>query len=142
MMDNKGKHVKVHYTGTLDDGSVFDSSRERDEPLAFVCMAGQMIPGFDKAVADMEVGETRTVRIEAEDAYGPYREEAIQRLPLTALPGAEKLKVGDEVALQGPDRIPRPTKVVELTDTEIAFDMNHPLAGKALNFEITLLEAE
>ena len=105
-------------------------------------MAGQMIPGFDKAVADMEVGETRTVRIEAEDAYGPYREEAIQRLPLTALPGAEKLKVGDEVALQGPDRIPRPTKVVELTDTEIAFDVNHPLAGKALNFEITLLEAE
>lgn len=141
-MDNAGKHVKVHYTGTLDDGTVFDSSRDRDEPLAFVCMAGQMIPGFDKAVAEMEVGETKTVHLEPADAYGERTEAAIQRIPISALPGAEKLKAGDEVALQGPDGIPHPAKVAEVTDTEVAFDMNHPLAGEALNFEITLLEAE
>lgn len=141
-MDNTGKHVKVHYTGTLDDGSVFDSSRERDEPLAFVCMAGQMIPGFDKAVADMEIGETRTVRLEPEDAYGQRNDAAIQRVPINALPGAEKLSVGDEVALQGPDGIPHRAKVTEVSDTDVVFDMNHPLAGQPLNFEITLLEAE
>ncbi|WP_251213343.1 FKBP-type peptidyl-prolyl cis-trans isomerase [Adlercreutzia murintestinalis] len=141
-MDNTGKHVKVHYIGTLDDGTVFDSSRERDEPLAFVCMAGQMIPGFDKAVVNMEIGETRTVRLEPEDAYGQPSDDAIQRIPINALPGAEKLSVGAEVALQGPDGIPHHATVIEMTDSDIVFDMNHPLAGKPLNFEITLLEAE
>lgn len=141
-MSNAGRRVKVHYTGTLDDGTVFDSSYERDQPLGFVCMTGQMIPGFDKAVADMEVGETRTVHLTPEEAYGPYIEDGIQRAPLGAIPGTQNLKVGDEVSLQGKDGRPYPAKVAEITDTEIAFDMNHPLAGKNLTFKITLLESE
>ena len=141
-MGNAGRRVKVHYTGTLDDGTVFGSSYERDQPLGFVCMTGQMIPGFDKAVADMEVGETRTVHLTPEEAYGPYIEDGIQRAPLGAIPGTQNLKVGDEVSLQGKDGRPYPAKVAEITDTEIAFDMNHPLAGKNLTFKITLLESE
>ncbi len=141
-MGNAGRRVKVHYTGTLDDGTVFDSSHQRNQPLGFVCMTGQMISGFDKAVADMEVGETRTIHLTPEEAYGPYIEDGIQRAPLGAIPGTQNLKVGDEVSLQGKDGRPYPAKVAEITDTEIAFDMNHPLAGKNLTFEITLLESE
>lgn len=141
-MGNAGRRVKVHYTGTLDDGTVFDSSHQRNQPLGFVCMTGQMISGFDKAVADMEVGETRTIHLTPEEAYGPYIEDGIQRAPLGAIPGTQNLKVGDEVSLQGKDGRPYPAKVAEITDTEIAFDMNHPLAGKNLTFKITLLESE
>lgn len=141
-MGNAGRRVKVHYTGTLDDGTVFDSSHQRNQPLGFVCMTGQMISGFDKAVADMEVGETRTIHLTPEEAYGPYIEDGIQRAPLGAIPGTQNLEVGDEVSLQGKDGRPYPAKVAEITDTEIAFDMNHPLAGKNLTFEITLLESE
>lgn len=141
-MNNAGRRVKVHYTGTFDDGSVFDSSYDRNQPLGFVCMTGQMIPGFDKAVADMEIGETRRIHLEPEEAYGPYQEDGIQRAPVGAIPGTEGLKVGDQVSLQGQDGRPYPAKVVGITDEEIAFDMNHPMAGKSLNFEITLLESE
>ena len=93
-MGNAGRRVKVHYTGTLDDGTVFDSSHQRNQPLGFVCMTGQMISGFDKAVADMEVGETRTIHLTPEEAYGPYIEDGIQRAPLGAIPGTQNLKVG------------------------------------------------
>lgn len=140
-MSNAGKRVKVHYTGTLDDGSVFDSSYQRDQPLGFVCASGQMIPGFDKAVEEMEVGETRTIHVTPDEAYGPYIEDGIQRAPLGAIPGTEGLKVGDQVSLQGKDGRPYPAKVAEITDVDIAFDMNHPLAGKDLTFQITLLES-
>lgn len=141
-MSNAGKRVKVHYKGTLNDGSVFDSSYDRGQPLGFVCMKGQMIPGFDKAVENMEVGEKKTVHLSPEDAYGPYIEDGIQRAPIGAIPGTESLKIGDQVSLQGRDGRPYPARVTEITDTEIAFDMNHPLAGKELTFEIELLESE
>ena len=77
-MSNEGKHVSVHYTGTLDDGTKFDSSYDRNQPLEFTCMAGQMIPGFDAAVRDMEVGQKVTVRLEPKDAYGEWSEQAVQ----------------------------------------------------------------
>lgn len=141
-MDNTGRRVKVHYTGTLDDGTKFDSSYDHGQPLGFVCMTGQMIKGFDEAVKDMEIGETVTVHLEPEDAYGPYKDDGIQEAPRHAIPGTENLKVGDDVTLQGPDGRPWPAKVVTCNDEIIAFDFNHPLAGKALNFEITLLESE
>ncbi len=156
-MSNKGKKVKVHYVGTLDDGTKFDSSRDRGEPLEFTCMAGQMIPGFDDAVRFMEVGETKTVRIEAEQAYGPVDESKILKMQLmldddmgqmlaSKLPiaprGSEKLKVGQHPVLATPDGRPIPCVVVDKDDTTITFDMNHELAGKALTFEIELLEAE
>lgn len=141
-MSNEGKQVKVHYVGTLDDGTKFDSSRDRGEPLAFTCMAGQMIPGFDKAVRDMEVGSTVTIRLEPEDAYGPRRMDMVQTLPIAQLPGAEKLSIGQRVMLGTPSGQPLQATVTDKSDTAITFDMNHEMAGKALTFEIELLEAK
>ena len=133
-MSNDGKKVKVHYVGTLDDGTKFDSSRDRDEPLAFTCMAGQMIKGFD--------AEVRDVHIPAEEAYGLKRDELVQTIPLSALPGAEELEVGAHVMLSSPDGQPFPATVAALGEGSITFDMNHELAGQALNFNIELLGVE
>lgn len=141
-MGNEGKKVKVHYTGTLDDGTKFDSSYDRNEPLEFTCMAGQMIPGFDKAVADMAIGETRNVHLEPADAYGEYDEQGVQTIEYEHIPGAEQLNVGDRVMLSNSSGQRFPARVTSKDDSSITFDLNHELAGKALNFEITLLEAE
>ena len=141
-MSNEGKNVKVHYVVTLDDGTKFDSSRDRGEPLAFTCMGGQMIPGFDAAVRDMAVGETVTVHIPAVDAYGEPDPKKIIRMQYEALPGSEKLKVGMHPVLATPDGRPVPCVVVAKDDETITFDMNHELAGKDLTFEIELLEVE
>ena len=141
-MSNEGKNVKVHYVGTLDDGSKFDSSRDRGEPLAFTCMAGQMIPGFDEAVKNMEIGETITVTIPAAQAYGEPDPKMIIRMQFDALPGSEKLEVGQHPVLATPDGRPLPCVVVAKDEETITCDMNHELAGKDLTFEIELLEAE
>ena len=130
-MSNKGKKVKVHYTGTLDDGTKFDSSRDRGEPLEFTCMAGQMIPGFDRAVDDMKVGEVRDVHLEPKDAYG----EADPRMVLHATVG-QKLYV-----MMGNGR-PMPVTITSAENGEVTLDANHELAGKALNFNIELVEVE
>ena len=140
-MSNEGKQVKVHYVGTLDDGTKFDSSRDRGEPLAFTCMAGQMIPGFDAAVRDMQVGDTVTVRLEPEDAYGPRRMEMVQSIPLAQLPGAERLAIGQRVMLQSVTGQPIQATVTDKDEQTVTFDMNHEMAGKALTFQIELLEA-
>ena len=141
-MSNEGKKVSVHYVGTLDDGTKFDSSRDRGEPLEFTCMAGQMIPGFDIAVRDMEVGQTVNVRLEPKDAYGERDPRAIQTVPQEMLPGSENLQVGMKVMLSGPGGRPFPAVVAAKDETTVTFDMNHEMAGKALNFEIELLTAE
>jgi len=140
-MSNEGKQVSVHYVGTLDDGTKFDSSRDRGEPLNFVCMAGQMIPGFDMAVRDMEVGQTVNVRLEPAEAYGERREDMVISVPIANMPGAERAQVGMRVVLGGPMGQPMPAVVYAIDDTMITFDLNHEMAGKALNFEIELLEA-
>ena len=134
-MSNNGKKVKVHYTGTLDDGTKFDSSLDRGEPLEFTCMAGQMIPGFDAAVETMEQGETKTVHIPAADAYGERNEELVQRIPLENIPNGDQLP-------EGPTGQPFPVFVQGIENGIVTFDMNHELAGKDLNFEITLVEIE
>lgn len=139
-MSNEGKRVRAHYTGTFDDGTVFDSSVERGEPLEFVCMAGQMIPGFDAAVNEMEVGETKKVHLPASEAYGERDEALVQSVPTTNVPGADELPVGQTVYLQGPGGQPLPALVVEVNDQNVVFDLNHEMAGKDLNFEITLVE--
>lgn len=139
-MSNEGKKVKAHYTGTLDDGSTFDSSVERGEPIEFVCMAGQMIPGFDNAVKDMTQGETKTVHIPAAEAYGERDENMIQQIPLDQIPNSDQLPVGQTVYMMGPDGQPFPVFVRAIEDGIATFDMNHELAGKDLNFEITLVE--
>lgn len=139
-MSNEGKRVRAHYTGTFDDGTVFDSSVERGEPLEFVCMADQMIPGFDAAVKEMEVGETKNVHLPASEAYGEHDEQLVQTIPTAQIPGAEDLPVGQRIYLQGPGGQPIPALVVEVTDETVTFDLNHEMAGKDLNFEITLVE--
>ena len=139
-MSNKGKKVKAHYTGTLKDGTKFDSSLDRGEPIEFTCMAGQMIPGFDNAVENMEVGETKTVEIPCEEAYGQHNEELIQRIPLENIPDGDKLPVGETIYIQGPGGQPMAVFVREIADGDVVFDMNHELAGKDLIFEITLVE--
>ena len=146
MADNTGKRVKTHYVGTLDDGTEFDSSLKRGEPLEFTCMAGMMIPGFDAAVRDMEPGETKTVRIPAADAYGEHDEANVQSLPagqqVMVMISVEDLPAGKTIYLQGPGGQPIPAKVLEAGPGGAKLDMNHELAGKDLTFEITLVEAE
>ena len=139
-MSNEGKKVSVHYVGTLDDGSKFDSSRDRGTPLDFTCMAGQMIPGFDIAVRDMEVGQTVNIRIEPKDAYGEHDENAMMPVPRRMLQGEPV--VGAQVMLMSPQGQPVPAVIASFDDEKIILDMNHPMAGKALNFEIELLSAE
>ena len=139
---NVGKTCRTHYRGTFNDGTQFDSSYDRGEPLEFVCGAGQMIKGFDAAVDQMTVGETRNVHIPAAEAYGERREDLVQTLPIAMMPGAEKLSVGDRVTLATPSGQPFPALVAAKDDTNITFDLNHEMAGKDLNFEIELLEVE
>ena len=137
---NVGKTVRTHYRGTFNDGTQFDSSYDRGEPLEFVCGAGMMIPGFDAAVADMELGQTVQVHLMPQEAYGEVDPEAIFPLPLAELPGAEQLSVGERVYLQAPNGMPIPVRVAAKDETTITFDANHEMAGKELNFTIELLE--
>ena len=139
-MSNAGKKVKVHYVGTLDDGTQFDSSVDRGEPIEFTCMAGQMIPGFDVAVEAMQVWETKQVHIAAAQAYGEYSENLLQRIPIGQIPGLEEAPIGQTLYLSGPGATPMPAVIVEVDEQSILLDLNHNLAGQNLNFEITLLE--
>ena len=134
-----GDTVRVHYTGTLADGSTFDSSEGR-EPLEFTVGSGQVIPGFDTAVSELEVGATATVTIPAEDAYGEHSPEGLQVFPREAFPPDADPEVGWAVELSAPDGQRVPAIVAEITDESITLDFNHPLAGQDLTFEITLVE--
>lgn len=137
---NVGKKCKTHYKGTFNDGTQFDSSYDRGEPLEFVCGAGMMILGFDKAVADMEVGQKVDIHLMPEEAYGNSDPNAIFDIELSQLPGAEDLSVGEQVYLQNQMGQPFPVKVLAKDDTTITFDANHEMAGKELNFTIELVE--
>ncbi len=141
-MNNEGKKVKVHYEGTLDNGEMFDSSYERGEPIEFVCMAGNVVKGFDNAVVDMNVGEKKKVHLEPEEAYGEKDENLIQAIPLDRIPNADELPESGMIYFQGPDGMPIPAEIVAKDETTVTFDMNHPMAGKALNFELELVGVE
>ena len=136
---NTGKKVRVHYKGTFDDGTVFDSSYGR-EPLEFVCGQGMMIKGFDEAVANMEVGQVVNVHLMPEDAYGPRDPNAILEVEISQLPGSENLEVGQQVYLTNTYGQQFMVKVIAKDDVNITFDANHEMAGKELNFQIELLE--
>lgn len=137
---NVGKTVRVHYRGTFNDGGQFDSSYDRGEPLEFVCGAGMMIPGFDAAVADMEVGQAIDVHLMPEEAYGQPNPEAIFSAEIAEVPGAEDLSVGQQVYLTSDYGQPIPVTVTAKDDQMITFDANHEMAGKELNFRIELVE--
>lgn len=137
---NVGKKVRAHYRGTLNDGTQFDSSYDRGEPLEFVCGAGMMIEGFDKAVANMEVGDIVDVHLMPEEAYGPSDPDAIFTVSFAELPGSDELEVGQKVYLQNIYGQPFPASVVAKDDKSVTFDANHEMAGKELNFRIELVE--
>ncbi|MGX8687966.1 MAG: NifB/NifX family molybdenum-iron cluster-binding protein [bacterium] len=139
---NVGKNVKVHYRGTLNDGTQFDSSYDRGETLDFVCGVGMMIHGFDRAVADMEVGQILDIHLMPEEAYGPVDPRAIFTLEVAQLPGSENLKPGDKAYLANGAGQPFPVTVTAKDENFITFDANHEMAGKELNFTIELVAVE
>ena len=139
---NVGKTCRTHYRGTFNDGTQFDSSYDRGEPLEFICGAGQMIRGFDAAVADMEVGQVVDVHLMPEEAYGMADPNAIFTLEIAQLPGSEDLVVGQQVYLSNQYGQPFPVKVTAKDEKTITFDANHEMAGKELNFRIELVEVK
>ena len=134
-----GNNVSVHYTGTLEDGSVFDSSRPRGQTLDFTVAGGQMIPGFDNAVLGMTVGETKTVTLAPADAYGELNPEAFQTTPRSSFPEGLELRLNEMI--RGRDEAGQiiSARVHELEENSVVLDFNHPLAGKSLTFEIELV---
>jgi peptidylprolyl isomerase len=134
-----GDIVKIHYTGTLDDGTQFDSSSGR-EPLEFELGSGKVIPGFEKAVEGMAVGENKSVNIPPEEAYGPRHDQMIQDVPRNALPDDLEPVEGMALQAQGQDGRVINLTVTAVQDESITVDGNHPLAGQALNFEIQLID--
>ena len=139
---NVGKTCRTHYRGTFNDGTQFDSSYDRGEPLEFVCGAGQMIRGFDAAVADMELGQIVDVHLMPEEAYGMPDPNAVFTVEIAQLPGSEDLEVGQQVYLSNQYGQPFPVKVAAKEETTITFDANHEMAGKELNFRIELVEVK
>lgn len=139
---NAGKTVEVHYRGTFADGTEFDSSYERGEPLRFVCGLGQVITGFDEAVANLALGESVDVHLTPDKAYGYPDPNAFFEVPIEQLPGSEELSAGEQVVLYDNDGRPHQVRVADRDDTKIVFDANNEMAGKELNFHIELLSAE
>ena len=134
-----GDKVRIHYTGTLNDGSTFDSSAGRD-PLEFTVGSGQVIPGFDTAVTGMAVGEKKTVTIPADQAYGQPDPRAVQVIPRDNIPVDIPLEVGLQLQASGPDGQVMVVTVKEITETEVTLDANHRLAGEDLTFALELVE--
>ncbi len=138
--ENAGKVCLAHYRGTFNDGTQFDSSYDRGEPLEFICGAGMMIPGFDAAVANMKVGEIRNVHLLPSEAYGESDPNAIVTFDLDKVSGAEDISVGELVYLQDRQGRPVQVKVTAKDETTITFDANHEMAGKELDFTIERVE--
>jgi peptidylprolyl isomerase len=137
----KGTKIKVHYKGTLEDGTEFDNSKKRGSTLDFEVGAGLMIKGFDENVLGMGEGEVRTFTLEPEEAYGPVIEEAYRLFPKEAF-GDNDIEVGGVVQGQNGQGQPMMARVANISDDGILLDLNHPLAGKNLTFEVELIEIE
>lgn len=134
----EGNTVKVHYTGTLKNGEVFDSSKEKN-PLEFTLGEGQLIPGFEKAVIGMSVGDSTTINIPSAEAYGDSREDLIIAVPKDQLPKEIEPQVGMQLQVNQENGQPVPVRIAEITETELKLDANHPLAGEDLTFDIELV---
>jgi FKBP-type peptidyl-prolyl cis-trans isomerase 2 len=134
-----GDSVKIHYTGRLEDGTVFDSSSDR-EPLEFTINQGQVIPGFEEAVLGMTPGESKTEKIPMDQAYGPHREEMVLEVSREQIPPDLNPEVGQQLQIQQANGQSVPVFVTDVTDAQITLDANHPLAGEDLTFDIQLVE--
>lgn len=135
----KGDTVTIHYTGRLSDGTVFDSSRERD-PLEFTLGEGRVIPGFENAVEGMETGESKTAEIPPAEAYGPRKEELVMAIPRERLPEGMDPDVGDQLQMTTAEGQVVPVRVAGADEGSVTVDANHPLAGQDLTFDIELVE--
>jgi len=134
-----GDKIRFHYVGRLDDGQVFDSSENRD-PLEFQVGEGSVIPGVEEALRDMNPGESKSVRIPAEQAYGQHREDLVAEFQKDQLPDEIEPSVGQRLQLRTHEGHAFPAEIVEVTEKTVKLDANHPLAGKALNFDLQLVE--
>lgn len=131
--------VRVHYTGKLEDGTVFDSSAER-EPLEFTIGEGEIIPGFEEAVIGMEPGESKTVEVSEEEGYGPHREELMLTVDREELPPNMEVEVGQQLQVRMENGQTAVVEVVGVSESDLTLDANHPLAGETLTFEVELVE--
>jgi len=134
-----GDTVRIHYSGKLNDGTQFDTS-EGSDPLEFALGSGSVIPAFDQAVQGMSVGESKSVSIVPENAYGPRHDQLVQEVPRQALPDDIDPSVGMRLQGQGPDGQVMGLTITQVGDESITVDANHPLAGEVLNFDIELVE--
>ena len=136
---NVGNNVKVHYKGSLDDGTVFDSAHDSD-PLEFTIGGEQVIPGFEDAVIGMSIGEIKTSRITYDNAYGPHREEMVVVFNRDQFPANIQPSIGQILRFRRNDDSVIEVTIISVSDSNVTFDGNHPLAGKDLTFEIQLIE--
>ncbi len=130
--------MAIHYTGKLEDGTVFDTSRDRD-PLEFTLGQGQVIPGFEKLVEGMAEGETKEAQVPSDDAYGPRRDEMVLNVPRDRLPEDLDPEVGQHLQMQAQDGQVFEVTVTDTAEESIEIDANHPLAGEDLTFEVELV---
>ncbi len=135
----EGYHVKVEYTGTLEDGSVFDSTEEQGSPLEFQVGANQVIDGFEKAIIAMDLDEEKEINLKPADAYGERQDDMVKDIPKENMP-ADELEEGMALMATLPTGMQVPVTVVKITDDHVKIDLNHPLAGKALNFKLKVVE--
>lgn len=135
----KGDTVKVHYTGTLKDGTVFDTSRNRDA-LEVTLGSGKVIPGFEEAVVGMSEGETKKVELAPADAYGPKRDDLVIQVQRDKFPADVDPREGMPLNLKGPEEVIVPAVITEVSEESVTIDANHPLAGEELTFDIELAE--
>ncbi len=139
-MVKKGDKVKVDYTGTLDDGTVFDASEKHGQPLEFEVGSGQVIKGFDDAVMGMKSGEEKKITLVAKEAYGEVRQELHKKIPRQQLPQDQEPKAGMILAVGLPNGQQFPARIIAVTKDDVTIDLNHPLAGKTLHFKIKVAE--
>ncbi len=138
MAAKSGDTVRVHYIGSLEDGSIFDSSEGRD-PLEFELGSGMVIPGFDEGITNMNIGDKKKITIPCDQAYGPSREEMVIKVPRPQFPDHIEPEVGLELMLQGPGGQPLPAHITKVGEDEVWIDANHPLADKTLIFDLELV---
>lgn len=140
MSAKKGDKVTVEYTGTLENGEVFDSSEKHGKPLEFEVGSGQVIKGFDDAITGMKEGEEKEISLKPEEAYGDPRPELVKQVPRDQLPKEQEPKEGMVLLLTLPDGKQVPARITKVEEKEVAIDLNHPLAGKTLNFKLKLVK--
>lgn len=136
----KGDKIKIDYTGTFDDGVVFDSSEKYGKPLEFEVGAGMIIPGFEKACVGMKKGEEKSIHLEPCDAYGDVNPEAIQKVPIERLPKGQEPAAGMILLINLPNGMQLPARITAVSEKDVTLDLNHPLAGKCLNFKFKVVE--